>query len=76
MSVSKDGLVSARRARAARSTGPRLNAGVKAGKSSGGGFWSKMPKFGSKKSVKPIWSSPLMANNRLIMVGSAANWWR
>jgi len=69
--VSKDGLVVC----AARESGQiywtrDLNAGVKAGKSSGGGFWSKMPKFGSKKSVKPIWSSPLMANNRLIMVGS------
>ena len=70
--VSKDGLVVC----AARESGQiywtrDLNAGVKAGKSSGGGFWSKMPKFGSKKSLKPIWSSPLMANNRLIMVGSS-----
>jgi outer membrane protein assembly factor BamB len=30
-----------------------------------------MPKFGSKKSTKPIWSGPLMANNRLIVVGSS-----
>jgi outer membrane protein assembly factor BamB len=70
--VSKDGVVVC----AARESGQiywtrDLNAGVKTAKSSGGGFWSKMPKFGSKKSLKPIWSGPLMANNRLIMVGSS-----
>jgi len=69
--VSKDGIVVC----AARESGQiywtrDLNAGVKA-KASGGGFWSKMPKFGSKKAAKPIWSGPLMANSRLIMVGSS-----
>jgi outer membrane protein assembly factor BamB len=69
--VAKDGIVVC----AARESGQiywtrDLNAGVKT-KSSGGGFWSKMPKLGSKKSAKPIWSSPLMANNRLIIVGSS-----
>ncbi len=69
--VSKDGLVVC----AARESGQiywirDLNAGVKT-KASSGGFWSKMPKIGGKKSAKPIWSSPLMANNRLILVGSS-----
>jgi outer membrane protein assembly factor BamB len=68
--VSKDGLVVC----AARESGQiywvrDLNAGVKV-KGTGGG-WFKLPKFGAKKSAKPIWSTPLMANNRLILVGSS-----
>jgi outer membrane protein assembly factor BamB len=69
--VSVDGLVIC----AARESGQiywvrDLNAGVKV-KSSKGGGWFKLPKFGAKKSAKPIWSTPLMANNRLILVGSS-----
>ncbi len=71
--VSKDGLVIC----AARESGQiywvrDLNEGVKAkAATSGGIFRGKLPKFGSKKSAKPIWSTPLMANNRLILVGSS-----
>jgi outer membrane protein assembly factor BamB len=69
--VSVDGLVIC----AARESGQiywvrDLNAGVKVRSSKGGG-WFKLPKFGAKKSLKPIWSTPLMANNRLILVGSS-----
>lgn len=67
--VSKDGLVVC----AARESGQiywvrDLNAGVTV-KKTGGRF--KLPSFGGKKSLKPIWSTPLLANNRLILVGSS-----
>ncbi|WP_372784704.1 PQQ-binding-like beta-propeller repeat protein [Phenylobacterium sp.] len=42
-----------------------LNAGYVAKKK--GGFWF----IGGKKVLKPIWSSPILVNNRLILVGSA-----
>ena len=71
--VGKDGVVVC----AARESGQiywtrDLNAGLKPKASrSGGRFsWMKMPGLPGKKALKPIWSSPLMANNRLIMVGS------
>jgi outer membrane protein assembly factor BamB len=71
--VGKDGLVVC----AARESGQiywtrDLNAGVKVKKASGGGrfSWMKMPGLPGKKALKPIWSGPLLANNRLIMVGS------
>jgi outer membrane protein assembly factor BamB len=71
--VSKDGLVIC----AARESGQiywvrDLNAGVKSTKASGRGLLrGKLPTFGSKKFIRPIWSTPLMANNRLILVGSS-----
>ena len=42
-----------------------LNAGYVAKKK--GGFWF----IGGKKVVKPIWSSPILVNNRLILAGSS-----
>ncbi len=42
-----------------------LNAGFVAKRK--GGFWG----IGGKKVVKPIWSSPILVNNRLILVGSS-----
>jgi outer membrane protein assembly factor BamB len=42
-----------------------LNAGYVAKKK--GGFWF----IGGKKVLKPIWSSPILVNNRLIMAGSS-----
>lgn len=41
-----------------------LNEGLRAQRK--GGWW----KFGGHKVVRPTWSSPILANNRLIMVGS------
>ena len=71
--VGKDGVVVC----AARESGQiywtrDLNAGVKLKASRGGGRfgWIKVPGLPGQKALKPIWSSPLMANNRLIMVGS------
>ncbi|HEY2355919.1 MAG TPA: PQQ-binding-like beta-propeller repeat protein [Phenylobacterium sp.] len=42
-----------------------LNAGYVAKRK--GGFWG----LGSKKVAKPIWSGPILVNNRLIVVGSS-----
>jgi outer membrane protein assembly factor BamB len=42
-----------------------LNAGFKGKKK--GGLWG----IGGKAPLKPTWSSPILANNRLILVGSA-----
>jgi len=71
--VSKDGLVIC----AARESGQiywtrDLNAGVKLKRAKSGGrfSWMRMPGLPGKKVLKPIWSTPLMANNRLILVGT------
>jgi outer membrane protein assembly factor BamB len=55
---------------AARETGQiywikDLNAGFKAKRK--GGLWG----IGGKKPLKPVWSGPLLANNRLIVAGSS-----
>lgn len=55
---------------AARETGQiywikDLNAGFKAKRK--GGLWG----IGGRKPLKPVWSGPLLANNRLIVVGSS-----